>query len=311
MSRPQSTDKKRLIVVGAARKRGLEEGFRLSSCEESHGETQNTSSWWGHRAKRATTDPDILLAQEMNALSLDERESIFEDIHGIPRVVEETPSSVKQALQRLDDELTRIIVKPAYDKAVFLSPKYVNDRKLRLMFLRANGFQANRAATGMVEYFDQKLELFGTDKLGKALTLEDFSEDDKSALNTGSTYCLPSTDRSGRRVFFNFRKLYTYKDRKNQLRVFWYMMMSTLMDDEDAQKKGVVAVVYSLGPSRMDENDLALTREGARIMQTLPVRFASLHYCFDDAMLHPVVSLAKLVVGTSTRLRFRDHFGTF
>jgi hypothetical protein len=179
------------------------------------------------------------------------------------------------------------------------------------MFLRANGFQANRAATGMVEYFDQKLELFGTDKLGKALTLEDFSEDDKSALNTGSTYCLPSTDRSGRRVFFNFRKLYTYKDRKNQLRVFWYMMMSTLMDDEDAQKKGVVAVVYSLGPSRMDENDLALTREGARIMQTLPVRFASLHYCFDDAMLHPVVSLAKLVVGTSTRLRFRDHFGTF
>jgi hypothetical protein len=291
------------------RKRELE-GFLTSSCCQDPATRREKQNEWGERTKLANTSSDILMAQEMNALSSDEREKVFEDIHGIPRVVEETPASVKRALQDLDGELTRILKKPAYDKALFLSPKYVIDRKLRLMFLRAQGFQANHAATHMVEHFEQKLELFGPDKLGKTITLEDLSEDDVSALSMGSAYFLSSSDRAGRRVLFNVCKLHKYKDRMNQLRVIWYLVMFTLMDDEDAQKNGIVAVIYNVGQFRREAVALDLTKDWPRIMRTLPLRLVGFHYCFDDAALHPAASLAKLVVGTNTRLRFRVHFGT-
>jgi hypothetical protein len=56
--------------------------------------------------------------------------------------------------------------------------------------------------------------------------------------------------------------------------------------------------------------DPNLIREGAPYLQVLPIRFAAFHHCFNDARLYPVIPLAKFVVGTNTRLRFRVHCGT-
>jgi hypothetical protein len=50
------------------------------------------------RKKAADTDADKLLAKEMNALSLQERETLFEDIHGVLDEVKETPGLVSEAL---------------------------------------------------------------------------------------------------------------------------------------------------------------------------------------------------------------------
>jgi hypothetical protein len=57
------------------------------------------------------------LARELTALSLLERERKYEELHGVARVVDETPDFVEERLQALDQELTRI---PQTQKAAYL-----------------------------------------------------------------------------------------------------------------------------------------------------------------------------------------------
>jgi hypothetical protein len=167
--------------------------------------------------KKPTSNADILLAREMNELSIDERERIFEEIHGISRVVDEDPAFVTECLAKLDEEISRIKKKSAFDQALFLCPKYVNDRKFRLMFLRSDNFEAEKASTRIVKHFERKLELFGTDKLVKIIQFNDLHEDDQSALLTGCIQFLRSKDRSGRTVVFNAQKHQNYKHWRNQV----------------------------------------------------------------------------------------------
>jgi hypothetical protein len=45
---------------------------------------------------------DVALAKEMNELLVEEREKVFDDIHGGVNVFEETPAFVKERIQELD-----------------------------------------------------------------------------------------------------------------------------------------------------------------------------------------------------------------
>jgi hypothetical protein len=60
----------------------------------------------------------------------------------------------------------------------------------------------------------------------------------------------------------------------------------------------------------MEEIDPDLMTNGVNYTACLPMRFVAVHYCFDDPRLLPAISLAKMVVRTNTRLRFRVHYGT-
>lgn len=157
----------------------------------------------GRFKKKPCLKADRLAAKEMNELSLQERESIYEEIHGIPRVIEESPSVIHPNLAALEKQLSMIAKKPAYDRALFLSPKYVQDPKLRLAFVRAERFSCSKAARRMVDYFEMKLSLFGPEKLVKTISMDDLDEADKTILLEGSTYFLPEKDRSGRAILFH------------------------------------------------------------------------------------------------------------
>jgi hypothetical protein len=172
----------------------------------------------GLQAKRPATETDALLAKELNELSLDEREKVYEDIHGIPRLVEEEPVFVDKALDGLEEALSKIPKKVAYNQALFLSPTYVQDPKFRLMFLRAELFHVERAASRVVSYFEQKLELFGIDKLGRDIRYEDLDDDDRAAVMTGALQILPEKDRSGRLIAWGCLKDQKYRHWKNQVR---------------------------------------------------------------------------------------------
>jgi hypothetical protein len=96
-----------------------------------------------------------------------------------------------------------------------------------------------------------------------------------------------------------------------KLRIVWYLILSKILDDEEAQRRGVVVVAYMVGPSRLKDIDPNLIKEGARYVQGLPIQFAAFHYCFNDARLYPVIALAQFVLGTNTRLQFQVHCGTW
>jgi hypothetical protein len=81
--------------------------------------------------------------------------------------------------------------------------------------------------------------------------------------------------------------------------------MRSVEDDEDVQKRGFVNCIYCVGASL--KLDLWHIRKWIRLRRTLPVRSNSLHVCYNDPRILPVVSL-----GTQThiRVRFRAHYGS-
>jgi hypothetical protein len=148
-----------------------------------------------------------MLAKEMNQLSVEEREEVLEDVHGIAPVVDEPQEFIEACLALLEKELTNIASKVAYDLASFMSKEYTSSNKLRLMFLRAESFDAYKAASRMVAFFDEKYNLFGADKLTKDIVLADLDPDDITALKCGFFQVLPEKDSAGRKVWCAFPQL--------------------------------------------------------------------------------------------------------
>ena len=172
---------------------------------------------------------DALVASELNQLSLEEREAVFEDLHGVSKIDEETPEKVAADIESLRQEIKKIRGKSAYDKALFLCPHYVDDPKFCLMFLRAENFNIRLAAQRMVLHFKHKLDLFGVEKIANPITLDDLSEDDKSAMMTGGMQFLPHKDRSGRTVVMMLGELFNYKEVVNQVREMELRSTSTIV----------------------------------------------------------------------------------
>ena len=139
-----------------------------------------------------------LLASELNKISLNERESAYDDLHGVSDLVVESPELVASCLAELDPEIARIRHKHAYIAALIKDSSYTCSRSLRLQFLRAERFDPQKAAARLVGFFERKLELFGLDALARELLISDLNEADKECLQSGLMTLLPQKDKAGR-----------------------------------------------------------------------------------------------------------------
>jgi len=121
----------------------------------------------------AYTDTD--LASELNALSFSERQAMEEDIHGVAEVIQERPELVTAKIEEMLQALAKIDPqrRQAWDRAIFLRPALMEDRRLHLMFLRARRFRANDAAELQCAYFRAKRDLFGDELLIHRITWND------------------------------------------------------------------------------------------------------------------------------------------
>jgi hypothetical protein len=147
---------------------------------------------------------DVELAREMNELSVQEREHVLDDIHGVAQAYEETPEFIAKCLEELDEHISKI-PKPkrrAYDRALFFKPTIQNDGNFKLMFLRADIYDPEKAAKRMVKYFEDKLQLFGEEKLAREIRLEDLTKEDMDVFSTGWCLELPHKDQVGRPIWF-------------------------------------------------------------------------------------------------------------
>ena len=158
-----------------------------------------------------------MTAKELNALSLEDRERVFEEVHGIAHSADEDPATITQHLVDLDQAIPEVrLDTSAYELAMSKEPSLQTDRSFRLMFLRAEDFNARRAARRLVKYFNSKRILFGEGKLTKRITLEDLNDDDMEALLRGSIQILPK-DQAGRPVVFLAGKHVKFKEWQNQV----------------------------------------------------------------------------------------------
>ena len=167
------------------------------------------------------TMTDAELAKSLHELSAQDRNSLYEDIHGVAPVAAEDPELVTRRLNQLEDEIERVKDdKSAYSKALFLAPRLVKSREFRLMFLRATNYDPRQSARRIVQHFRDKARLFGEGKVGKTITLEDLNEDDMAALQSGAEQFLPVPDRAGRAVAVQARKHLKPKTWENQVSFF-------------------------------------------------------------------------------------------
>jgi hypothetical protein len=154
---------------------------------------------------RSQEETDALVARDMNDLSMKEREQVLHDIHGVADIPNEDPSKMQEKLAELESEIQQQSAseKSAYQQALGISEEYVRGHSFGLKFLRADCYDAPKAAKRMLAFFEQKLEIFGLEKLVKDITLQDLNEDDLEVLKNGHLQLVPQRDRAGRVIFCN------------------------------------------------------------------------------------------------------------
>jgi hypothetical protein len=115
--------------------------------------------------------------------------------------VEENPERIETAMQVMQETIdVKITTRKAYDKALENGSKYIHDREFRLKFLRANDFDAVKAAWKFVKYLDILHKYYGVDALMRPLYFSDLNGPELDLLRAGHMQLLKSRDRSGRRV---------------------------------------------------------------------------------------------------------------
>ena len=272
-----------------------------------------------HSAREFAKLPSSDQAQVWNDLTGDEGRRRQFGIDGKEYLARlyEPDDMVEKALKDLDDEILKLPSdqKRALEMAIKMSKDYVG-YDFRLKFLRAEKFDAHLAAVRMALHFEEKLELFGEEKLVKEISQSDLDDDDMASLTSGYLQVLNSLDLGDRRVIFYYKALSNidevdcYKHRENILRAFWYVM-NVISRSEDVQKLGVVNVVYNLGGMPHKGMDYEKSRRLAKLFKAIPVRFCSFYPCIDTKFWAVVVKTFSVIINKFLLLRFKiikgDH----
>ncbi|KAL3907133.1 MAG: hypothetical protein SGARI_003688 [Bacillariaceae sp.] len=137
---------------------------------------------------------DNFLASTLSEMDLFEKEKGNFELHGVPSDQDPPPALLEQCLKDLQIELCKISNKQAYDEALQQNADYVTNRKFQLMFLRCDRFDVQAAAQQMVWHFEVKRNIFGSNLLGRDISLSDMSSDDMEAFGSGVVQLLPERD---------------------------------------------------------------------------------------------------------------------
>eukprot|EP00934_Nitzschia_sp_Nitz4_P007412 Nitzschia sp. Nitz4//scaffold64_size103689//1117//2497//NITZ4_004419-RA/size103689-exonerate_est2genome-gene-0.89-mRNA-1//-1//CDS//3329556079//7402//frame0 len=278
----------------------------LSSTGTSEGCPDGCVTMFGSRKQR-DTDSDLAA---FSSLSLEERETALEELHGVAGDMEETPELIQGCLSQMRKELSRFHGRKRkhWDRACFLSPTLEKNDKHLLIFLRGERYNPRQAAEKLALHYEHKAELFPVDALPRRVTLEDLDEDDIQCMRNGAIQPQKRKDQTGRTIIvIDFSKV-NCKHWKNELRYWFYQVMSVLAD-EDTQVKGVVDVIKPSGMT-FSSKAIDMIRNGGHILSAFSVRRVGLHVCHCDPVLRQLIRAFGSVIPHESQVRQRFHFGS-
>ena len=90
---------------------------------------------------------DAILAAELTQMTVQEREKVYEEIHGVDKATHETEELLATCLSAMDLALQRVPNRAIYHEASRINARYVDDPAIRLMFLRSEKYNAERSAS--------------------------------------------------------------------------------------------------------------------------------------------------------------------
>ena len=150
---------------------------------------------------------DELLSKELMRLSVNDRNGIQEEIHGVGCLApEECPELIHRSLKALSIELDALSLSlppdltKAYRQSQLLANTYVNETEFRLRFLRCELFDVPLTGLRICGFLELVLDLFGEYALQRPITLYDFNKEELKYLRYGCYQFLPFRDRAGRRI---------------------------------------------------------------------------------------------------------------
>jgi hypothetical protein len=265
-------------------------------------------------------DPAALIAKAMSHLSLMERAQAYEDLHGVSAAVHESPELISESLDEMEHYLQNNHHKPAYDMAITISADFVQAPNLRLMFLRADRFEATLAAERFVKFLDWKLLLFGQEKLCQwHIGLNDLDQYARFLVESGSSQFLPGRDSRGRPVFVvsEYYFIRWHKSTKSTLQMLYYLYQC-VAEDETNQKHGLVAIAYCLGQqgeeqAMQSEKLINTIWQSTKLLTSMPVRTEASHFCMaknNSIGVRFTLPLVTSGFGLFNRARLRVHFGS-
>lgn len=154
--------------------------------------------------RHPSLDVSSIINKEMLKYDVTERNAIYEEVHGVGNLCpdESQPGMVENALNDLVYELDAIPAhqKREYTQSLSMPHSYIHTRDFRMRFLRADLFDAKRAANRLVTCLQTMCFLYGPYALERPIRLSDFSKRELKVFNAGRIQLLPYRDRGGRRV---------------------------------------------------------------------------------------------------------------
>jgi hypothetical protein len=173
---------------------------------------------------------DAFISSALGQLSLQERTTVYHELHGVDEPVRETPEMIEGHLSQFDTSLINLAKSlperntRAYSQAVLLDSEHV--RSFRLAFLRAERFDVKQAAARFLRYWEMKKRLFGEEKLGATITLKDLNKDDMLTIRSGFMQLMPGRDRAGRAIGVLLPNFQTYENPDNFVSCEMHMILA-------------------------------------------------------------------------------------
>ena len=198
----------------------------------------------------------------------------------------------------------------AYDKAKLMSEEYVMDEAFRISFLRAEEFDADKAALRMCRHFETKSNLFGDDKLVRTITQADLPDDARQFLQEGSIQLLGSRDSLGRIVLAVIPSILTSRYLGDSYVHFHWYFLQCVSADEETQKRGLCYISYALNSKIEDNEENRKVWFGVSMNQkSSSLRVSSFHHCYESR-IGPMIGVITHLATVFTRVRIRQHQGS-
>jgi len=275
-----------------------------------------------------------MMADELNQLSIDRREQLLEEIHGVKNggnllnfcnsARDQQSQQEDAALEQFQRELDKFYLSestgscsikyPAYRYARERGSELVRDRDFLLTFL-GRGVGRNcpkKGAIRMLDYLEWIREIYGTDDvLFRPICLSDLDEDvgaRKFMYEEGTFQFLPIRDNSGRRVFVQMRNFGPSSCSSKIRSQFAMYFVQSIVEDRD----GVVCVLFL---HHHIYNDVFHEEEFwnfNRILNIIPPKFGAVHLCIPEGPVYDIVkATVTLLLGKEGRERLRFHAGSY
>ena len=86
--------------------------------------------------------------------------------------------------------------------------------------------------------------------------------------------------------------------------------MNALHSDVEIQRRGMAYVIYELlATSARIPKYMMQCLPKMYLIDAIPVRWVSFHYCFDNPIMKYTMTVLKGALISTSRQRFRSHFG--